>query len=69
MDWNQPIRRRASRAVPLVHGDAMETFTEHRVCGRDGCTARLSRYNPSDVCGEHRGWRDQPQRRSRRADA
>lgn len=65
MDWNQPIRRREPRAVPLRHGAPLDTFAQHRICKRDDCMARLSRYNPSDMCGEHRGWRDQPQRRAR----
>lgn len=69
MDWNQPIRRRSSHASPLIQGEPLDTFQLHRVCMRPDCTARLSRYNPSDVCGEHRGWRDQPQRRTRRARA
>jgi hypothetical protein len=69
MDWNQPIRRRASRAVPLLQGAPLDTYQQHRICAREDCTARLSRYNPSDVCGEHRGWRDQPQTRIRRGRA
>jgi hypothetical protein len=66
MDFNQPVRRRESRAIPLLQGEPLDTFARHRVCKHDGCTARLSRYNPSDRCGEHRGWREQPQTRTRR---
>ena len=66
MDYTQPVRRRAAAAMPLLQGARLDTFAQHRVCSRDDCTARLSRYNPSDVCGEHRGWRDQPPPRTRR---
>lgn len=69
MDWNQPIRRREARAVPLLQGAKLDTFAQHRICKRESCTARLSRYNPSDLCGGHRGWRDEPQTRTRRGRA
>lgn len=34
-----------------------------RVCGVDGCQTRLSRYNPSETCRLHEGWRDARMRR------
>jgi hypothetical protein len=49
-------RRETSRALPS--GEPLETFAVNRRCTADGCTARLSRYNPSDTCAVHRGWVD-----------
>jgi hypothetical protein len=69
MDWNQPIRRRTSQAVPLAPGAPQQTFAAQRVCDHEQCTVRLSRYNPSSACGKHRGWRDEPKTRTRRAHA
>jgi hypothetical protein len=29
------------------------TFGKNRSCSWDGCEIKLSRYNPSDRCGQH----------------
>src|SRR5512132_464064 len=54
-------RRRAARAKPMVRA-----FGETRTCAEDGCTARLSRYNPARCCAIHHGWDGQEVPRPRR---
>ena len=49
-------RRESSRA--LHTGDPLETYATGRRCAAEGCSAKLSRYNPSDTCSVHRGWVD-----------
>jgi hypothetical protein len=44
-------RRRAAGAGPMVRA-----FGDTRTCAEDGCTARLSRYNPARCCAIHQGW-------------
>jgi hypothetical protein len=44
-------RRRAAGAEPVVRA-----FGDTRTCAEDGCTARLSRYNPARGCAIHQGW-------------
>ena len=45
-------------ARPLLAGEPLEQHVGGRTCGQDDCHTRLSRYNPSNVCAEHAGWRD-----------
>jgi len=40
--------------VVVKQGPAVESFALGRVCAEDGCTTRLSRYNPDDVCALHK---------------
>jgi hypothetical protein len=54
-------RRRAAGAEPMVRA-----FGETRTCAEDGCTARLSRYNPARCCAIHQGWDQQETTRTRR---
>jgi hypothetical protein len=54
-------RRRAAGAEPMVRA-----FGETRTCAEDGCTARLSRYNPARRCAIHQGWDGQETTRTRR---
>jgi len=54
-------RRRAAGAEPMVRA-----FGETRTCAEDGCTARLSRYNPARCCAIHHGWDGQEMPRPRR---
>jgi hypothetical protein len=54
-------RRRAAGAEPMVRA-----FGETRTCAEDGCTARLSRYNPARCCAIHQGWDGQVVTRPRR---
>jgi hypothetical protein len=54
-------RRRAAGAEPMVRA-----FGETRTCAEDGCTARLSRYNPARSCAIHQGWDGQEVPRPRR---
>lgn len=56
-DRTVPRPRRESHRV-LTSGDRMDQFDLGRLCVTEGCTTRLSRYNPSDHCGVHRGWAD-----------
>lgn len=42
----------------LVSGQRLQQFGPGRSCRHEGCSARLSRYNPSEVCGLHEGWHD-----------
>jgi hypothetical protein len=44
-------RRRAAGAGPMVRA-----FGDTRTCAQDGCTAQLSRYNPTRRCAIHQGW-------------
>jgi len=53
-------RRRATGAGPMVRA-----FGEARTCAEDGCTARLSRYNPARRCAIHQGWDQQETTRTR----
>ena len=59
------VTMRENRAMPLTSGDPLENFGTTRHCTADGCTARLSRYNPASRCGVHRGWQEPPQPRRR----
>jgi hypothetical protein len=54
-------RRRGAGAGPMVRA-----FGETRTCAEDGCTARLSRYNPARSCAIHQGWDQQETTRTRR---
>ena len=60
------VSLRSARMTPLSSGAAIEEFGEARHCHSPGCGSRLSRYNPSDTCSVHRGWRAEPQTRRRR---
>lgn len=59
---------RASREMRLLSGAPLDTVEQSRSCAALGCPTVLSRYNPSDVCAAHAGWRDAevPRRRRRR---
>jgi len=52
-----PRPRRESHR-PLVNGDPIQQYRRGRSCEQDGCSARLSRYNPSAHCSLHQGWQD-----------
>lgn len=66
MTGSGQVGRRHAEARPLLQGDPLETFGDARHCAVDGCITLLSRYNPSPLCGEHRGWRDVQRKRTRR---
>jgi hypothetical protein len=53
-------RRRAAGAEPMVRA-----FDDTRTCAEDGCTTRLSRYNPARRCAIHQGWDQQETTRTR----
>lgn len=42
----------------LDNGEPLAQYAAGRCCAAEGCTARLSRYNPSETCSVHRGWVD-----------
>lgn len=42
----------------LSNGEPLQQFDRDRCCAVEGCTSRLSRYNPSNTCSVHRGWVD-----------
>lgn len=42
----------------LTNGSPVEQYALRRRCAHDGCTATLSRYNPSETCSVHEGWVD-----------
>lgn len=42
----------------LSNGEPLEQYQGDRYCRYEGCTVKLSRYNPSDCCGLHKGWVD-----------
>lgn len=52
-----PRPRRESHRQ-LTNGDPLEQYRHDAGCQQEGCTARLSRYNPSTRCGAHKGWQD-----------
>jgi hypothetical protein len=52
--------RRSPNADPLVR-----IFASARTCLAEGCTTRLSRYNPAPCCSLHQGWDEQQQTRPR----
>jgi hypothetical protein len=54
-------KRRSPGLVPPVRG-----FDQARICAADGCTTKLSRYNPAPSCSLHQGWDQQPVTRPRR---
>lgn len=60
------VAPRDARAMKLASGDRLEVFGDDRTCTADGCTVRLSRYNPAGACSRHAGWIE-PARRSRGA--
>lgn len=51
-----------SRHTRVVGGDRLEDYGEHRRCCAEACTTVLSRYNPSQTCTVHAGWKDTRQR-------
>jgi hypothetical protein len=57
----RPSKRRSANADPLVR-----IFGNARTCMAEGCTTRLSRYNPAPCCSLHEGWDEQRQTRLRR---
>lgn len=52
-----PRPRRESHRQ-LANGEPLEQYRRDRCCEQEGCSARLSRYNPSAVCSVHQGWQD-----------
>ena len=67
MYFGNSVQLRSSAARPLLAGAPMDRNPSARTCGRDDCHTRLSRYNPSPMCGEHACWQDAPTRRTRSA--
>ena len=53
---------RRSRHTSLPAGERMTTHGADRQCAAPECSTRLSRYNPSQTCGTHKGWADTRQR-------
>ena len=60
------VSPRESRAVALQSGAPMAAYGERRPCRVPECASLLSRYNPADTCGVHRGWGGSPTPRRRR---
>lgn len=56
-DRSVPRPHRESSRV-LRSGEPLQCFARDRRCAAEGCTVRLSRYNPSDTCSLHEGWVD-----------
>ncbi len=52
-----PRPRRESHRQ-LANGEPLQQYGQARPCAHEGCTVRLSRYNPSDHCSLHKGWQD-----------
>lgn len=42
----------------LSNGEPLAQYDRNRHCTAEGCSSRLSRYNPSATCSVHRGWVD-----------
>jgi hypothetical protein len=47
-------KRRGPGAEPLLR-----VFGSARTCAAEGCSTRLSRYNPARCCTIHQGWDQQ----------
>lgn len=60
-DNGQPHLRQ-SRHQRVVGGARLAQFGDQRRCCVDGCHTVLSRYNPSETCAVHAGWKDTRQR-------
>lgn len=56
MDTTGRRQRGTERAGPLAGGGRVETFPVGRICEAPDCMTVLSHYNPSHLCGRHRGW-------------
>lgn len=52
-----PRPRRESHRL-LSNGQPLDQYAADRHCAAEGCTSKLSRYNPSETCSVHRGWVD-----------
>ena len=52
-----------SRHMVLRHGSQLSLAPITRECSEPSCMTVLSRYNPSETCTLHHGWRDTRQRR------
>lgn len=63
MYFRSSVQLRQSAARPLLAGAPLERSSAGRTCDHDDCHTRLSRYNPSALCGEHAGWQDAERRR------
>ena len=61
-DPHNTVFLRQARHQRLMAGPKLEQ-EKGRVCQADGCETQLSRYNPSDSCRVHDGWRDARMRR------
>jgi hypothetical protein len=59
MDTTGRRNLRVERGEKLVTGGHVEMFAAGRVCEGPDCLTVLSRYNPSTLCGRHKGW-DRP---------
>lgn len=55
---------RQSTANTLRAGKSVAQEEVGRVCDAQGCTTRLSRYNPATSCCQHEGWAAPPQTRT-----
>ncbi|QBI18370.1 hypothetical protein ER308_01470 [Egibacter rhizosphaerae] len=62
VDSNNTVMLRKSRHQRVMSGPKL-TQKEGRVCRVESCETRLSRYNPSETCRLHEGWRDGRMRR------
>jgi hypothetical protein len=56
---------RNGRCAPPAPDPVVRAFGETRTCANDGCTTRLSRYNPAQRCAIHQGWDQQEKTRTR----
>ena len=61
-DLRDNVTRRQSTHRPLERGTAKNAVERERTCAAPSCATRLSRYNPSERCSAHTGWRDERQR-------
>lgn len=52
------VAPRQTSVRKLQSGAPLDQHRTDRTCAEEGCKARLSRYNPTERCGLHAGWRD-----------
>ena len=53
MRLGDQLPRHGEVRLPGGRGEPVRSYGAGRVCAAAGCTTRLSRYNPSDVCSLH----------------
>jgi len=59
------VHKRYARRRPVGAPQEVRSVEGLRRCASDGCSVRLSRYNPTSHCSIHAGWDHEIVRRKR----